>query len=118
MRFLRVEGEYAEPNSNGDESDHCAVNISQNGGGKPAVDSLSNQRSNARSDNHDRCHEPRYLARGKLAEKSGTGIHHRDKEAAADGDSRGDFEDIDQQWNEDEISRAEKADENPCDKRA
>ena len=82
------------------------------------MDFLSSQRSDAGSDNHDGCHEPRYLARGKLAEKSGAGIYHRDKEAAPDGDSCGDSEDIDQQRNEDEISRAKKADENPCDKRA
>jgi len=55
-RFLKVEVEYAEPNSSGDKSDHGAVNIAKNGAGKPAVDFLSNQRSDARSDNHGRCY--------------------------------------------------------------
>src|SRR5262245_60083035 len=110
-----LKGEYGQPNSNSDKSDHGCISIAEHGNSKPAVDSLSNQSSNAGSDNHNQCYEPGYLARGELAEESEARIDHGDKEAAADSDSCRDFEDINQQGNENEISRAQEPDEDSRD---
>ena len=65
-------------------------------------------------DNHDRCYQPRYLAVVSLPRNPEQvfiiAINRLPMAIVSD------FEDIDQQRNEDEIARAQKADENPCGK--
>src|SRR5262249_4285643 len=116
-RCLRVEVEYTEPNSNRDERDYGGVNMAENGWGEAGGGFFSEKCPQARSHNYDGWFLARDFVGWKFAEKSRAGVHHRNKQAAAYGNAGRDFEDVDQQRNEDEISRAEKADENSCNKR-
>lgn len=77
--------------------------------------SLSEQCPDTGSDDDYCGYDPGYLTGNQLAKKTGAGIHHCNKKAAADCNSRRHFENINQQRNEDEISRTKKANENSGD---
>ena len=116
-QMLFIETENRQPNSEGDERHHPGINPPQNHDRESTMHSFSSECAKRGAEYHDEGEQERDLAGNEFTQEASCGVDQGDDQTATDSDARWNFQDVDQERREDEVSRTQKSGEHAGDNR-